>query len=477
MTRPDVVVVGSGPNGLAAAIELAAYGRKVHVVERNSTIGGGCRTADLTLPGFRHDICSTIHPLGIASPFFRALDLRDSGLEWLHPPVPLAHPFDDGTAATLLRSVEDTAASLGPDEEAYARLMNPIVKDFDRLLPVLLGPLRPTRHMIALARFGLPALRSVEGIVGSRFKGDKAPALFAGMAAHSMLTLNRPATASFGLVLAMVGHAIGWPVAKGGSQTIVDALARHLESLGGTIETGREIEALAELPASSQILFDLTPRQVERIAGTALPARYRKTLRNYRYGPGIFKIDWALSGPVPWTAPACREAGTVHVGGTFPEIAQAEHDANHGRHPEKPYILTAQPSVADPTRAPEGNHAFWAYCHVPRGSTEDMTERIERQIERFAPGFRDLILARATMTAAETEAYNPNYIGGDINGGMQDIRQLFTRPTPNFWDPYSTPNPRLFICSSATPPGGGVHGMAGYHAAKSAIRRAKKEST
>lgn len=466
---PDVIVVGAGPNGLAAAIKLAATGKTVRVVERNDKIGGGCRSAELTLPGFRHDICSAIHPLALASPFLRTLSLEQYGLEWIQPPVALANPFDDGSAAILTRSMTETTATLGPDEDAWRDVFAPLVRDFDRLLPALLGPLRLPRHPLALARFGLPALRSLTGFARSHFGGEPARALLAGMAGHSMIDLSRMGTASFGLVLAVFGHAVGWPIPRGGSQAIVDAMAAHFRSLGGEIETGVEIRTMADLPASSKVVFDLTPRQIARIAGDALPRRYRKQLDRYRYGPGVFKIDWALRSPVPWTAPACSQAGTVHIGGSYEEIVRSEHEVSSGQIPEHPLVLVAQPSRFDPTRAPAGQHTLWAYCHVPNGSTEDMTERIERQIERFAPGFRDLILARSTMNALEIEEYNPNYIGGDINGGTQDLRQLYTRPTMNFWDPYSTPNDRIFICSSATPPGGGVHGMNGYHAANSVL--------
>ena len=466
----DAVIIGGGPNGLAAAITLAQSGRSVLVVERNNTVGGGCRTTELTLPGFRHDVCSAIHPLGLASPFLRSLPLDKHGLEWIQPTIALAHPFDDGSAAILNRSIEETAGSLGVDSAAYEALFKPLLKDFCDLLPDLLGPLRPPHHPIALARFGLPALKSLRGLVQSRFTGAQAPALLAGMAAHSMVDLDKRGTAAFGLVLGLFGHGVGWPIPRGGSRSIVDAMAAYLVSLGGEIRTGVEVTSMDEVPAKTLVMFDLTPHQIVSIAGDQLPSRYRRQLGRFRHGPGVFKMDWALSEPVPWIAEECRRAGTLHLGGTFEEIARAEHDVAQGRHPEHPLVLVAQPSLFDDTRAPDGQHTLWAYCHVPNGSTEDMTYRIEQQIERFAPGFRDVILARSAMNTSQIEDYNPNYLGGDINGGAQDLLQLFTRPTANFWNPYATPNEHLFICSSSTPPGGGVHGMCGYHGAMSALR-------
>jgi phytoene dehydrogenase-like protein len=470
-SSPDAVVVGSGPNGLAAAIALAQAGKSVQVFEANETIGGGCRSAELTLPGFIHDTCAAIHPLAPASPFFRTLPLHDFGLSWIQPPIALAHPFDDGTAATFTQSIEETASSLGEDGEAWSKVFTPLVKDFDLLLDALLGPFRLPRHPIALAKFGLPALLPMDRFVRARFKDKYARALFTGMAAHSMLDLSRPVTTAIGLVLGLVGHAVGWPIPKGGSQNISDALAAHLRSLGGTIQTGTRVTSLELAQGADAVLFNTTPRQFLEIAGDEVPAPYRRTLGNYRYGPGVFKIDWALDGPVPWTAEACTRAGTVHLGPTFEEIVAAEHDVTQGRHPERPYVLLAQQSLFDDTRAPEGKHTLWGYCHVPSGSTVDMTDRIEAQVERFAPGFRDRIIGRATKNAVEMEAWNANFVGGDINAGMQDWRQLFTRPAPRV-DPYSTPNPRFYFASSSAPPGGGVHGMAGYHAAQSALKRA-----
>lgn len=470
---PDAVVIGAGPNGLAAAIALAQAGRSVRIYEANDTIGGGCRSAELTLPGFVHDPCSAIHPLASASPFFSTLPLEQYGLSWIHPPVALAHPFDDGTAAVLQQSIEMTASSLGEDAAAWSNVFSPLVKDVDLLLPFLLGPFRFPKHPIALARFGIPALLPADRFARGAFRGDKARALFTGMAAHAILDLSRPVTSAFGLVLGLIGHAVGWPIPRGGSQSITNALVAHLESLGGSIQTNTRVTSLDIAEGADAVLFDTTPTQFLEIAGDEVPAYYRRTLRNYRHGSGVFKIDWALDGPVPWTAPECREAGTVHLGPTMDDILLSEHQVAHGRHAEKPYVLLAQQSLFDDTRSPDGKHTLWGYCHVPNGSDVDMTERIEAQVERFAPGFRDRIIARTTKTAAEMEAWNANFIGGDINLGMQDWRQLFTRPAPRL-DPYSTPNPRLTFCSSSTPPGGGVHGMSGYHGAQSALRRSFK---
>lgn len=466
----DIVVVGAGPNGLAAAITLAREGLSVLVLEAKDTIGGGTRTAESTLPGFRHDVCSAVHPLGVGSPFFRQLPLDEHGLAWIHPPVPLAHPLDDGSAAVLERSIEATGATLGSDAAPYRRLMAPLVADWDRLAVDVLGPLPiPPRFPFALARFGLLAIRSARGLAESLFGGEHARALFGGTAGHSMLPLERSPTAAFGLLLAITGHALGWPVAHGGSQRIADALGRHLQSLGGEILPGRPVVSIDQLPPARAVLFDVTPRQLLRIAGHRFPPRYRRKLASYRYGPGVFKVDFALDGPIPWRAQACARAGTVHVGGTLEEIAAAERVVWRGEHPERPFVLLAQQSLFDPSRAPAGKHTAWAYCHVPHGSTLDMTGRIEAQIERFAPGFRDRILARSTRTALEMESYNPNYVGGDINGGLQDLRQHFTRPTLRPV-PYSTPVKGLYLCSSSTPPGGGVHGMCGYYAARAALR-------
>jgi len=466
----DAVVVGSGPNGLAAAISLAQAGCSVLVLEAKETVGGGLRSAELTLPGFSHDICSAIHPLGVGSPFFQSLPLGDYGLEWIQPDVPLAHPFDDGTAITMERSVEATATALGPDAAAYRRLMAPLVADWDKLTVDILGPLRVPRHPVAMARFGLLAIRSARGLAESRFESEPARALFAGLAAHSIMPLEQRPTAAFGLVLGILGHAVGWPLPRGGSQNIADALADYLRSLGGEIVTDMAVKEIDDLPAAPAVLFDVTPRQLLRMAGHQLPSGYRRQLLSYRYGPGVFKIDLALDGPIPWQAAECARAGTVHLGGTLSEIAAGERAIWRGQHPERPYVLLAQQSLFDPTRAPAGKHTVWAYCHLPNGSTVDMTERIEAQIERFAPGFRDCILARTVKSPLAFEQYNANYIGGDINGGVQDLRQQFTRPALRLV-PYTTPNRRIYLCSSSTPPGGGVHGMCGYFAAQAALRR------
>ena len=466
----DAIVVGSGPNGLAAAITLAQAGRSVLLVEAKDTIGGGARSSELTLPGFVHDICSAIHPLGVASPFFSNLPLSEHGLEWVYPPASVAHPLDDGTAVVLERSVEATSETLGRDGAAYRKLFGPLVADWPRLADGLLGPFRPPRHPIAMARFGLRAVRPARRLAEGRFKEERARALFAGLAAHSFLPLERPLSAAFALVLGTTGHAIGWPLPKGGSQQISNALASYLRSLGGEIETGRNVKSMDELEPAKAVLFDVTPRQLVGIAGDRLPSGYRRKLEGYRYGPGVFKLDLALDGPIPWTAQECARAGTVHLGGTMAEISASEAAVWKGEHSERPYVLVAQQSLFDSSRAPDGKHTAWAYCHVPNGSTFDMTDRIESQIERFAPGFRDRVLARSVMSPRGLEEHNPNCIGGDINGGIQDLRQLFTRPTLSLV-PYSTPAKGIYICSSSTPPGGGVHGMCGYHAARAALRR------
>ncbi len=466
----DAIVVGSGPNGLAAAIALAQAGRSVRVYESAETVGGGTRTAELTLPGYRHDVCSAIHALALASPFLSRLPLSDHRLELVHPPVPFAHPLDGGRAAVLERSVEQTAEGLGIDARAYRRFMGPLVGDADTLFEELLGPLRLPRHPLAMARFARHAARSPAGLGRGLFETDAARALFAGAAAHSTLPLESPLTAAFGMVLALAAHAVGWPMARGGSQRLADALAAHLRSLGGEIVTGRHVASLDDLPPARAVLLDLTPRQVLAVAGKRLPARYRGRLGRFRYGAGVFKLDWALDAPIPWEAEDCRRAGTVHLGGTLEELAAGERAVAHGAHPERPYVLLVQQSQFDPTRAPEGKHTAWAYCHVPNGSRVDMTEAIERQVERFAPGFGDLVLARSSRDTAAVERHDPNYIGGDINGGSQDVRQLFTRPVAAVV-PYATPAEGLYICSSSTPPGGGVHGMCGYFAARAVLRR------
>jgi phytoene dehydrogenase-like protein len=466
----DAVVVGSGPNGLAAAITLGEQGWRVLVLEAADSIGGGSRSAALTLPGFVHDVCSAVHPLAAASPFFRRLGLDTLGVELVQPPLPLAHPLDDGTAVLLERSVEKTAAGLGRDGRAYRLLMSSLVEHWEGLIDEVEGPLRVPHHPVTFTRFGLAAMWPATLTARTLFRGTAARAIFAGMAGHSIQSIDRPFTSAFALMLATLGHAVGWPFARGGSQRIVDALAARVRALGGEIETGRRVTSMRDLPDARAILFDLTPRQVLAIAGDELPPIYRRGLEKYRYGPGVFKMDFAVSAPVPWRAPGCDAAGTVHLGGTLEEIAAGEAAVWRGQHPERPYIILAQPSLFDPERAPEHRHTVWAYCHVPNGSTVDMSEPIEAQIERFAPGFRDTVLARSGMNAGEVEAYNSNYVGGDINGGVQDFRQLFTRPVVRR-NPYTTPNPRIYLCSSSTPPGGGVHGMCGWYAASSALAR------
>ena len=465
----DAVVVGAGPNGLAAAIELARNGRSVAVLEAEETVGGGTRSAEITLPGFVHDLGSAIHPLGFASPFFRMLPLEEHGLEWVHPPAPLAHPFDDGPAAVLERSVEATGATLGSDAGAYEKLMEPIVRNWERIVGTLLGPPRPPRHPFALARFGIRAIRSAHALAKSLFEGERARGLFAGNAAHSFLPLTQPPSASFGLVLGALGHAGGWPFPRGGSQKIADALVSYLRSLGGEIYIGVRVSSVDEVPRTRTVLFDVTPRRLLSIAGGHFTGLYRHALKRYRYGPGVFKVDFALDGPIPWRAQECFRAATVHLGGMLDEISAGEAAVWRNEHPERPFVLLAQQSLFDQTRAPAGKHTAWTYCHVPNGSTFDMTERIEGQIERFAPGFRDRILAKNAMSPADLERTNANLVGGDINGGVMDFRQLFTRPMPRP-NPYSTPAKGLYICSSSTPPGGGVHGMCGYFAARAALR-------
>ena len=467
--RSHAAVIGSGPNGLAAAILLAQAGYSVLVRETQETVGGGVRSAALTLPGFVHDVGSAVYPLGISSPFFRTLGLADFGLEWIQPPAPLAHPLDDGTAVLLERSVEATSRWLSSDARAYRRLVEPLLKTWNEIVAEILGPLRIPRHPLALARFGANAIRSCRGLSDSLFVGVHARALFAGLCAHSMLPLEMSPSAAFGLVLGITAHSAGWPVARGGAQTITNALAARLRALGGKIETRAPVENIDELRGASPILCDLTPRQLLRIAGHHFPCWFRRNLTRYRYGMGAFKMDWALDAPIPWKARECLRAGTVHLGGTLEEIAESERAAWEGRHAERPFVLLAQPSLFDPCRAPAGKHTAWAYCHLPNGSDTDMTERIEAQVERFAPGFRDRVLARSVMPPAELERRNANLVGGDINGGAADLPQLFLRPTCRL---YATPLPDLYLCSASTPPGGGVHGMCGYFAAIAALRRA-----
>jgi phytoene dehydrogenase-like protein len=471
----DAVVVGSGPNGLAAAIALARAGRSARVIEAAATVGGGCRSAELTLPGFLHDVCSAVHPIGRASPFFSRLDLGRYGLRWIEGEAELAHPLDDG-AAIVTRDVDATAARLGADERRYLELVGSAARDWDVIARELIGPFRippdPKALCVAL-RFGLAAIRSADALAG-RFRTPKARALLAGCAAHSMLALSEPISGGFGLIFLASAHAVGWPIAAGGSQRIADALSACLTSSGGEIVTGHPVSSLAELPQHRAALLDLAPKGVVNVAEHRLRvarggARYLQRLRRFRYGPGAFKLDFALSGPIPWSDPAVLAAPTVHLGGTFEEIATSEAEVAAGRAPERPFVLLAQPTLFDPSRAPVGRHTAWAYCHVPNGSTEDMTERIIGQIERFAPGFRERILAVAKRSPADIERYDPNYVGGDIGAGRADIRQFFTRPVARL-DPYSTPDPGIFVCSASTPPGAGVHGLCGWFAARSALR-------
>jgi len=467
----DAVIVGAGPNGLAAAITLARAGRSVLVLEAMQTIGGGTRTEELTLPGFKHDVCSAIHPLGVESPFFRSLSLEKFGLKWIYPPLAVAHPLDDGSAAFINASIEETARNLDGDGRAYQRLFAPLLRNWELIMPEFLGPFPlPPHHPFAMARFGLSAIRSAHGFANSHFKGERARALFAGIAAHSMLPLEDPLTASFGVAMSLMAHSVGWPLAQGGSRSITDALAAYFCSLGGEIRTEVLVESLEQLPPARSVIMDVTPRQLLKIAGDRLPSGYRRKMEHFRYGVGVCKVDFALDGPIPWKAPECRQTATVHVGGTLEEISAGERAVSRGEYFEQPFVLLAQQSLFDPSRAPQGKHTAWAYCHVPNGSTVDMTDRIIAQIERFAPGFRELILAHSTRTAVEMAQYNPNYIGGDINGGMQDWRQFFTRPTISL-SPYTTPAKGIYLCSSSTPPGGGVHGMCGYHAAQAALRK------
>ncbi len=463
----EVTVIGAGPNGLAAAIVAAQAGYSVNLLEAQTTVGGGARSAELTLPGFIHDICSAVHPLARASPFFRTLPLAQHGLEWIQPDLPLAHPFDDGSAVVLHRSVEATARQLGGDTQAYADLFSPLVNDWEALLDDVLAPIRLPKNPLGMAGFALHAIKSADGLARSYFREQRTRALLAGLAAHSMLPLDKAATAAFALLLAAAGHAVGWPIPRGGAQKIADALAGHFEAIGGRIFLGSRVESFDQLPRWRVLLADITPRQLLALAGTRLPRPYRRTLERYRYGLGAFKINWALSDPIPWRAPECRRAGTIHLGGSFDEIAASERAAWDGRPHERPFVLVAQPSLFDPSRAPAGRHTAWAYCHVPNGSTVDMLARVEAQIERFAPGFRECVLARSVMPPAALERHNANLVGGDINGGVQDIFQLVTRPTVRL---YSTPLDGLYLCSSSTPPGGGVHGMCGYFAATRATR-------
>ncbi|HVN85281.1 MAG TPA: NAD(P)/FAD-dependent oxidoreductase [Candidatus Binatia bacterium] len=469
----DAVVVGSGPNGLAAAVELARAGASVLVLEAAEEIGGGTRTAELTLPGFLHDLCSGCHPMGVLSPFLRTLPLDAHGLRWIRPPVSVAHPLDDQPAVLLRRSLDDTARELGQDADAYRRAFAPFLRDPHGLLADLLGPLRIPKHPILMARFGAPGLLPATTALRARFRGVRARAVLAGCAAHSIMPLERALTAAVAMIFALTAHVEDWPVAAGGSIAIARALASYLRQLGGRVETGRRVRRLTDIPPARVVLFDTSPAQLADACEPILPARYVRRLRRYRYGPGVFKLDWALDGPIPWRDPRCLDASTVHVGGTLEEIAVAEAAMWRGEHPSRPFLIVVQQSQFDDTRAPAGKHTGYAYCHVPAGSTVDCTAAVEQQIERFAPGFRDRILARHKFGPVDFERANPNDVGGAITGGVSDLFQFFTRPVARL-DPYSTPNPRLFICSSSTPPGGGVHGMCGYFAAQSAQRRLRE---
>ncbi|GAA4749913.1 phytoene desaturase family protein [Flavisolibacter ginsenosidimutans] len=464
----DAIVVGSGPNGLAAAITLQRAGLSVLLVEAKETVGGGLRSAQLTLPGFVHDVCSAIHPLAVASPFFKTLPLVEHGLKFILPGLAAAHPFDDGDAAALYSSVEQTAQSFGDDEHTYTSLMKRLVKDWPHIAADVLSPPRIPRHPLEMAFFGLKALMPAAHLA-KRFHTKKAKGLWAGMAAHSMQPLSNLATSAIGLVLMLAGHTDGWPIPKGGSSAIANALASYFQSIGGRIETNFHVRSLQQLPSARAVLFDVTPKQLLQIAGHEFSSFYQWQLKRYRYGMGVFKIDWALDDAIPFTATECRKAGTVHLGNTWEETVAAEQATANGKHPQKPFVLLAQQSLFDASRAPKGKHTAWAYCHVPNGSTVDMTEAIEKQIERFAPGFRERILAKHVMNTKQMETYNSNYIGGDINGGAFDIDQLFTRPALRL-SPYKTSAKGIYLCSSSTPPGGGVHGMCGYHAAKRALK-------
>lgn len=466
----DIVIVGSGPNGLSAGIFLAQKGLKVLILEAAETVGGGTRTAELTLPGYRHDVCSAVHPMGVLSPYFQQLPLEDYGLEWVYPKASVAHPLDNEDAIILSKSIEETAENLGADGRAYAQLMQPLARRIDWLLEDSLKPLGIPKHPFFLAKFGIKAALSATSFGRLFFKEKRARALFAGNAGHSVLPLEKLFTAALGLVFSACGHAVNWPVAKGGSQAIADALLKCFEASGGEIQFSRQIKDFKELPEARAYLFDTDPLQVARIAEGELPKRYRRRLEKYNYGMGTFKIDYALNEPIPWRDKRCLDASTVHIGGSAEEIALSEKAAWEGKYADKPFIILAQQSEFDPTRALKGKHTCWAYCHVPLGSDRDMSEEIENQIERFAPGFKDTILAKSSISANAFQIYNPNYVGGAVTGGAADITQLFTRPVARL-NPYSTPNPQIFMCSASTPPGGGVHGMCGYWAAKSVYQK------
>ena len=469
MNAHDAIIIGSGPNGLAAAVHLSMRGWKTLVLEAAPTIGGGMRTKELTLPGFKHDVCSAVHPMGLASPFFQTLPLEQNGLRWIQPEIPLAHPLDGGRAAVLHRSLAQTAAGLGRDAQRYRRYFAPLVNRAHDLYGDMLAPARFPKHPLLMAQLGIGAMWPATWSA-KYFHTEEARALFAGNAAHSVMPLEKPLTSAIGLVLQLSAHAVGWPIPEGGSQGIAETLARILKAHGGEISCDAPVKSFADLPPAKAYLFDVSPRNLARICGDVLPSNYRNRLDSFRHGPGVFKVDYALNAPIPWTNESCRKAGTVHVGGTLEEIALSERDAWNGNITAKPFVLVAQPSIADPTRAPAGKHVAWAYCHVPSGSNVDRLAAINAQIERFAPGFRDCILATHTMNCDAMEAYNANYIGGDVIGGVTDLRQLFTRPVAR-WNPYTTPHDKIFLCSASTPPGGGVHGMCGFWAAEAVLHR------
>jgi phytoene dehydrogenase-like protein len=475
MTQPqlDAIIVGGGPNGLAAAIVLARAGRSVRLYEAAQQVGGGSRSAGLTLPGFVHDPCASVHPLSLASPLFQSLDLEALGLSWVQPQAPVAHALAPGRSVVLPRDLADSGldAALGArDAASWRRMFGPLAHEADRLMPAILGPvLRPPRHPLLMTRFALPAALPATALARLAFRDAAARSVLAGLAGHSMLPLSAPLSGSFALVLGTLAHAVGWPLARGGSGAIAAALEAEARALGAEIVTGHRVRTLEDLPPARAIVLDLTPRQVVTVAGDRLPAGYRRALERFRYGPGVFKVDWALDGPIPWRDPTTASAATVHLGGTMGELARSEAAVAAGNPSDRPFVLLVQPTLADPSRAPAGKHVAWAYCHVPNGSTADMTPAIEAQVERFAPGFRDLVLARAARDASAMEAYDANYVGGDINGGLANWRQLLFRPVVR-WNPYTTPVPGLFLGSSSTPPGGGVHGMSGAFAAQAALK-------
>ncbi|HIN85549.1 MAG TPA: NAD(P)/FAD-dependent oxidoreductase [Myxococcales bacterium] len=468
----DAIIVGAGPNGLSAAIRLAQHGASVLLIEAKDSVGGGTRSGPLTLPGFVHDYCSAVHPMGALSPYLQSLPLEEYGLKWCYPDASVAHPLDNGRAALLSTSMDATIQSLGPDGEAWKKLVSPFLKAGPPLFEDFLAPFRVPKRLWTMMRFAWLAFRSAKKLADGRFQSDEAKALFAGCAGHSILPLEQRLTAAVGLVFAISGHLVNWPVAQGGSHAISQSMAQYFQSLGGQIQLNTELRSIGELPPTRQILLDLVPKQVIKLCSDVLPAHYLKRLNKYRYGPGTFKMDWALSGPIPWTAGECLQASTVHVGNTLNEICASERDAWKGRHSDNPFLIVCQQSQFDATRAPNNQHTGYAYCHVPNGSTVDMSHAIETQIERFAPGFRDLILAKKVTTPLDFAQYNPGYVGGAITGGAADLGQLFTRPVARF-NPYTTPNKQILLCSHATPPGGGVHGMCGFYSAGTALRRLK----